>query len=112
MRNHPSNKVDACDGLQPRLISVVKQEIKVMKTMLIMIVAVNLTACVHTESGESQSTPNHSAATGLEKQNPKDRYQELNQPEIEQRAKHFENEGLSPEEALATAQIEYLRSTP
>ena len=83
-----------------------------MRIVLIMIVAANLTACVHTKSGESRSAANYSATTGPEKQIPKDRYKELNRPEIEQRARRFETEGLNPEEALAAAQVQYLRSTP
>ena len=83
-----------------------------MKIILIIIAAANLTACVHTKSADAQSVTNYSATTGPEKQITKDRYEELNRSVIEQRAKHFENEGLSPEDALATAQIEYLRSSP
>jgi len=83
-----------------------------MKIVFLILSLVVLTSCVHTKLNDSRSGVNYSATTGPEKQIPSDPWKGLDRPEVEQRAKHYENEGHSPEEALALAQIEYLKSAP
>jgi hypothetical protein len=86
--------------------------VNAMKAVLLLLPLLALTSCVHTKPNDSRSGADYSATTGPEKQMPSDPWKGLDKPEVEQRAKHYENQGHSAEEALALAQIEYLKSAP
>lgn len=83
-----------------------------MKTAILLVLIASLSACVHTTPADELSAADHAAVLGPEKDLSKGRDKNLDRPEIEQRAKHYESEGHGSEEAQAMAQIEYLKSAP
>ncbi|RKX35687.1 MAG: hypothetical protein DRP71_02775 [Verrucomicrobia bacterium] len=81
-----------------------------MKTAFLFLVIAGLSACANIKPVDSPSGGDYAATTGPQKQTPSNLRKNHDRPEIEQRAKSYENEGYSPEEARAMAEIEYLKT--